>query len=89
MNSQLTKPTKGWPLGTYRVEVKLGAKLVTTAKFTIPRSSDEPLDRRARRRIALPAQGSAGSSAARRRRVPPSSHSPQAAVLHCRTSCAM
>jgi hypothetical protein len=32
---RLTKPTKGWPLGSYRIEVKLGDKLVTTARFTI------------------------------------------------------
>ena len=35
VNSQLTKPTKGWPIGKYRVEIKLGDKLVTTARFTI------------------------------------------------------
>ena len=35
VNSQLSKPTKGFPVGKYRVEIKLGDKLVTTAKFTI------------------------------------------------------
>jgi hypothetical protein len=35
VNSYMTKPTNGWPLGTYRVEVKLGDKLVTTAHFAI------------------------------------------------------
>jgi hypothetical protein len=34
-NSRLTKPTAGWPVGKYRVEIKLGDKLVTTARFTI------------------------------------------------------
>lgn len=35
VNSHLTKPTKGWPVGKYRVEVKLGDKLATTAHFSI------------------------------------------------------
>jgi len=35
VNSRLTKPTKDWPVGKYRVEVKLGGKLVTTARFAI------------------------------------------------------
>src|SRR5580704_5917889 len=35
LNSYLTKPTNGWPVGKYRVEVKLGDKLVTTAQFAI------------------------------------------------------
>jgi hypothetical protein len=35
LNSYLTKPTNGWPVGKYRVEVKLGDKLVTTAHFAI------------------------------------------------------
>ena len=35
VNSQLTKPTKGWPIGKYRVEIKLGEKLATTARFVI------------------------------------------------------
>jgi hypothetical protein len=35
LNSYMTKPTSGWPVGKYRVEVKLGDKLVTTAKFAI------------------------------------------------------
>ncbi|HEY1816266.1 MAG TPA: hypothetical protein VGG74_28155 [Kofleriaceae bacterium] len=35
LNGYLTKPTNGWPLGTYRIEIKLGDKLVTSAKFAI------------------------------------------------------
>jgi hypothetical protein len=35
VDSQLTKPTNGWPIGKYRVEVKLDGKLVTTARFAI------------------------------------------------------
>jgi hypothetical protein len=35
VNSYLTKPTNGWPVGTYRVEIKLHDKLVTTAQFAI------------------------------------------------------
>jgi hypothetical protein len=35
VNSQLSKPTNGWPLGQYRVEIKLGDKLATTARFVI------------------------------------------------------
>jgi hypothetical protein len=35
VNSRLSKPSKGWPLGKYRVEVKLDGKLVTTARFSI------------------------------------------------------
>jgi hypothetical protein len=35
VNTHLTRPNKGWPVGKYRVEVKLGDKLVTTAHFTI------------------------------------------------------
>jgi hypothetical protein len=31
----LTKPTKGWPVGKYRVEIYVGDQLETTAKFTI------------------------------------------------------
>jgi len=31
----LTKPTAGWPVGTYRVEIYLGDNLVSTSKFTI------------------------------------------------------
>ena len=30
-----TKPTNGWPLGKYRVDVYLNGDLVTTAKFTV------------------------------------------------------
>ncbi|HEX4455966.1 MAG TPA: hypothetical protein VH143_34130 [Kofleriaceae bacterium] len=35
LNGYLTKPTNGWPIGKYRVEIKLGDKLVTTAQFAI------------------------------------------------------
>ncbi len=35
VSGSLTKPTNGWPVGKYRVEIKLGDKLVTTAKFAI------------------------------------------------------
>lgn len=35
VNSHLSRPTKGWPTGTYRVEVKMGDKLVTTSRFKI------------------------------------------------------
>lgn len=35
VNGYLTKPTNGWPVGKYRVEIKLGDKLVTTAHFAI------------------------------------------------------
>lgn len=35
VNSKLTKPTSGWPLGTYRVEVSYADKVVTTARFSI------------------------------------------------------
>jgi hypothetical protein len=31
----LSKPTKGWPVGKYRVEVYAGDKVVGTAKFTV------------------------------------------------------
>jgi hypothetical protein len=35
VNGFLTKPTNGWPVGKYRVEIKLGDKLATTAQFSI------------------------------------------------------
>jgi hypothetical protein len=35
VNGNLTKPTNGWPVGKYRVEIKYGDKLVTTAQFAI------------------------------------------------------
>ena len=35
VNSKLTKPTNGWPVGKYRVEIKLGDKTVTTAHFSV------------------------------------------------------
>jgi hypothetical protein len=31
----LTKPTNGWPVGTYRVEIYLNDQLATTAKFSV------------------------------------------------------
>ena len=31
----MTKPTKGWPAGKYRVEIYAGDKLATTTKFTV------------------------------------------------------
>jgi hypothetical protein len=37
----LTKPTKGWPVGEYRVEIYLGNNLATSTKFTISDESDE------------------------------------------------
>lgn len=39
----LSKPTAGWPLGTYRVEMSLNDKLATTAPFhiTAAKASDE------------------------------------------------
>jgi hypothetical protein len=33
VHTQLSKPTAGWPAGKYRVEIKLGDALVTTARF--------------------------------------------------------
>jgi len=35
VNAQLTKPDEGWPIGKYRVEIKLGDNLATTARFTV------------------------------------------------------
>ena len=35
LTSHLTKPTNGWPVGQYRVEIGLGGKPVTTARFAI------------------------------------------------------
>jgi hypothetical protein len=35
VNSSLTKPTAGWPVGKYRVEIKRKGELVTTARFSI------------------------------------------------------
>ena len=41
----LTKPTKGWPAGKYKVEIYLGDELATTAKFSIKAGkSDEGSD---------------------------------------------
>lgn len=35
VNNRMTRPTNSWPKGSYRIDVKLGDKLVTTARFTI------------------------------------------------------
>lgn len=35
VNTHLTQPTAGWPVGKYRVEVAMGDKTLTTAKFSI------------------------------------------------------
>jgi hypothetical protein len=35
VNTQLSKPTAGWPQGKYRVEIKLGDALVSTARFEV------------------------------------------------------
>lgn len=35
VEGEVKPPEKGWPKGKYRVEVHLGDKLVTSAKFTI------------------------------------------------------
>ena len=35
VNSRMTRPAKGWPAGSYRVEVKLGDRLLTTARFVV------------------------------------------------------
>jgi hypothetical protein len=35
LTSYFTKPTNGWPPGTYRVEVKHNGELATTARFSI------------------------------------------------------
>jgi hypothetical protein len=35
VDSKLTKPTSGWPIGKYRIEMKLDGNLVTTAHFSI------------------------------------------------------
>jgi hypothetical protein len=41
----LTKPTKGWPAGKYRVEIYAGDELATSVKFTIKTDKpDEPSD---------------------------------------------
>jgi hypothetical protein len=41
----LSKPTNGWPVGSYRVEIYLGDKLATTGKFTIgTKSGDDDED---------------------------------------------
>jgi photosystem II stability/assembly factor-like uncharacterized protein len=41
----ITKPTKGWPAGKYRVEIYAGDDLATTVKFTIEGGkSDEGSD---------------------------------------------
>lgn len=35
VEGELKQPTKGWPKGSYRVEILLGEKVVTSAKFKI------------------------------------------------------
>jgi hypothetical protein len=35
VNSNLTRPTNGWPPGKYRVEIERAGKVETTARFTI------------------------------------------------------
>ena len=40
----LTKPTKGWPAGKYKVEIYLGDELATTAKFSIKAGKSEDSD---------------------------------------------
>ncbi len=35
VHTELSKPTAGWPQGKYRVEIKLGEALVTTARFQV------------------------------------------------------
>ena len=40
----LTKPTKGWPAGKYKVEIYLGDELATTAKFSIKAGKSENSD---------------------------------------------
>ena len=34
----LSKPTKGWPVGKYRVDIYAGDELVTSVKFTIKKA---------------------------------------------------
>jgi hypothetical protein len=34
-NFSLTKPTKGWPVGKYRIEIYVGGRFVETVKFQI------------------------------------------------------
>jgi outer membrane usher protein FimD/PapC len=34
-----SKPTKGWPIGKYRVDIYLNDQLATTAKFTVKAGS--------------------------------------------------
>jgi hypothetical protein len=40
----LTKPTKGWPIGKYRVEIYNGDELATTVKFAIKGGKSEKKD---------------------------------------------
>jgi hypothetical protein len=37
----LTKPTKGWPAGKYRVDIYNGDELATSVKFTIKTGKEE------------------------------------------------
>ena len=36
VNSDLSEPTAGWPLGTYRVDLAIDGKVLSTADFSIP-----------------------------------------------------
>ena len=36
----LSKPTKGWPVGKYRLEIYVKDRLLTTARFTIESNKD-------------------------------------------------
>jgi hypothetical protein len=45
----ISKPTKGWPAGKYRVEIYAGDDLATTVKFTIEAGkSDEDSDNKSK-----------------------------------------
>lgn len=37
VSGSLSRPTKGWPIGSYRVEVHMDGKIVATEKFSIAR----------------------------------------------------
>ena len=37
----LSKPTKGWPVGKYRLEIYVNDKMVTTTRFTIEGNKEE------------------------------------------------
>ena len=40
----MTKPTKGWPVGKYRVDFYSGSEVVTTAKFQVTAAKSEAAD---------------------------------------------